>query len=121
MMVAVPVWQGRVSPVFDTALRLHCVDVEAGVINYRQEVRLEATAPYERARQVRQIGVDVLICGGISMPLGRMLRLEGVEVIPFVAGEIDEVLKAYSTGKMNDSVFAMPGCRGRQRRRRRRG
>jgi hypothetical protein len=39
-----------------------------------------------------------------------MLRADNVEVIPWVSGAAEDVLRAYLDGDIFDSKFLMPGC-----------
>ena len=41
--------------------------------------------------------------------------LPGIEVIPFVAGDLGGIIRAWSEGRLARPLFAMPGCRGRRR------
>jgi len=124
MKVAIPQWQGRVSPVFDVAGSVLLVDVAGRQVLRREERALTASEPLKRAEQVRQLGADVLVCGAISLPLEASLSYAGVQVIAFTCGTVEEVLAAFMNGQLNGKAFLMPGCRGRRRRflaRRRRG
>ena len=116
MKVAIPTWTGRVSPVFDVAKRLLVVELKGdGPVN-REEVAVEETQLLPRAKRVAQLGVDVLICGAISMPLEAMLTSAGVRVIPHICGPVEDVLLAFASGRLTDDAFLMPGCCGRRRR-----
>ena len=124
MKVAVPRWTGRVSPVFDVAKRLLVVEIERGIEVSRNEARIEERELLSRAKHVAQLGVNVLICGAISLPLEAMLASAGVRVIPHTCGPVEHVLRAFVSGSLTDQAFLMPGCcgRGRQlRHRHRRG
>ncbi|MBM4043828.1 MAG: dinitrogenase iron-molybdenum cofactor biosynthesis protein [Planctomycetes bacterium] len=116
MRVALAVWNGRVSPVFDVARELMVVEVDGGreVSRLRQEI--DGAALPQRAARVAELGVDVLVCGAISRPLAAMLAAEGIAVVPFVRGQVEEVLAAYLAGRLPDPRFLMPGCCGRRRR-----
>jgi predicted Fe-Mo cluster-binding NifX family protein len=116
MRVAVPNWTDRVSPVFDVARRLLVVDFGGGGEVSRQEAAIDDTELAGRANRVLQLGVDVLICGAISMPLEAMLASAGVRVIPHTCGTVEEVLRAFASGRLTDERFLMPGCCGRRRR-----
>jgi len=116
MKVALPHWQGRVSPVLDVAENLLVVELAEKSASDRQEVVLSAADPLERARQVAQAGVAVLICGAVSWPLEVALAAAGVQVIAHVCGSIDEVLTAFQSGRLTEGAFVMPGCCGRRRR-----
>ena len=95
MKVAIPQWNGRVSPVFDVAGSLLLVEVADGEELRRQEGPLTATGPLSRARQVVQFGAEVLICGAISLPLEAALASTGMQVIPYTCGSVEQVLGAF--------------------------
>ena len=115
MKVAVPTWTGRVSPVFDVAKRLLVVMLEGNREVNRVEAVIEETQLIARAKHVTQLGVDVLVCGAISMPLEAMLASAGVRVIPHICGPVEDVLLAFASGRLTDDAFLMPGCCGRRR------
>ncbi len=114
--LAVPEWQGRVSPVFDVAGALVLVGQAMDGQDTRRAESLGSTSVHERARRLRQLGVDVLVCGAISRPLEALVASEGICVIPNICGPIDEVVAAFRDGTLDDGRFAMPGCCRRRRR-----
>lgn len=116
MRVAIPQWQGRVSPVFDVAARLLLVDLDHGTEIARRDIALTDDTPVERARRMAALGVRTLVCGAVSRPLELALLHSGIEVISQICGEVEQVLDAYKTGRMGQQIFCMPGCRGWQRR-----
>jgi predicted Fe-Mo cluster-binding NifX family protein len=109
MKIAIPVWNGFVSSVFDFAHRLLLVDIENGKEVKRCEVDLKAESPPQRAGSLKNLGVDVLVCGAISRLLADMTAASGIQVLPFVTGRVSEVLQAYITGQLVQPQFAMPG------------
>jgi predicted Fe-Mo cluster-binding NifX family protein len=116
MKVAIPYWQGRVSPVFDVAGSLLLVDVDQGNEQHRETARLDAVTPEARARQLAELGAGVLVCGAISWPLELAVTAAGVKVIPQVCGDVEKVLAAFLAGRLGQNMFQMPGCGGRRRR-----
>jgi predicted Fe-Mo cluster-binding NifX family protein len=116
MRVAIPISDGRISPVFDSARRLVLVDVDNGREVRRTEEGLEEPELAPRARRVAELGADVLICGAISRPLEAMLLSVGVEVVPQTCGQAEDVLRAFVSGQLTEQAFLMPGCCGRRRR-----
>jgi len=125
MKVAVPDWQGRVSPVFDVAEHVQVVDLDDEEGRSRVTVNLANMALHDRARRLAELGVDVLVCGAISWPLAAFLTSSGIRVIPLVCGRVEEIVQAFRDGTLLDEErFIMPGCCQMKRRRtrgRRRG
>jgi len=119
MRVGIPVFNDRISPVFDTARRLLLVDIEQGQEIGRSEAALVRTSMPLRASRVKELQVDVLLCGAISRPLAQMISALGVTLVPFLAGEVDRALAAYLDGQLPSPQFLMPGCCGKRLRCRR--
>ena len=112
MRIAVPDWKGRVSPVFDVARQVVVVDLDSGRESRRTTQSLAQTLLPLKADELAREGVHVLLCGGISAPLLRMLQARGVQVIPGISGNVDQVLQGYLAGHLTDGRFALPGWRG---------
>jgi predicted Fe-Mo cluster-binding NifX family protein len=109
MKIAIPVWNGFVSSVFDFAHKLLLVDIKNGREINRSEVDLKAESLLQRAGNLKNLGVDVLICGAVSRALADMIAASGIQVLPFVTGRVAEVLQGYLTGRLVQPQFAMPG------------
>ena len=101
MVLTIPRYKGRVSPVFDVAGKLVIVAVERGREVGRHEAPLRAHHTLERAREVAGLGADVLVCGAISRELEVALVSVGVRVIPHAVGPVDGVLAAFLAGRLN--------------------
>jgi len=110
MLVAIPHYQGRVSPVFDVASRLTVVRVKGRLELERREVTLFEARPDAIVRSLTEVGVGVLICGAISQTLERLLRRDGVRVVAQVCGEIEAVLQAFLNRTLDGPEFCLPGC-----------
>jgi predicted Fe-Mo cluster-binding NifX family protein len=120
MRIAIPISRGRVSPVFDTAGVLMVVTVEDGQEISRSRVDLQDLGVPARVNQLTSSGVKVLLCGAISQPLYDMLEVAGIEVTPFLSGDVEVLLNAYCEEMISDPRFLMPGCGGSKRCRQRR-
>lgn len=112
--VAIPYWQGRISPVFDAARELAIFEFEPGSRGLRQDMDLTCEDFGFRAAQLSQAGVNVLICGAISRPLELAVSAMGIEVISQICGTVNEVFAAFKEGRLLQGGFLMPGCGGRQ-------
>ena len=112
MRVGIPIWNGRVSPVLDTAERVAVVDTEAGADAVHEEVALEPLRLPLRAARIAELRLDLLVCGAVSRPLAEMLAAAGVRLEPWISGEVKDVLGALTTGQLDRPRYRMPGCCG---------
>jgi len=115
MKIALPTFNGRISPVFDVAQKLVLVEVDGANELSREEHVIPSKIFARRAAHLSELGVEILLCGAISRPLAMMITAQGIEVVSFISGEVDEVLAAYLQGRLADPTFFMPGCCGRRR------
>ena len=116
MKTAFAYWDNRIAPVFDTAVQVHLVETEAGRIIGETQVTLPEDLPVQKTLRLLAIGITTLVCGAISKPMSELLVAYGIQVVPFVAGDLREVIRAWLHDNLEQDAFAMPGCRGRWRR-----
>lgn len=115
MKAAIPVFQSRVSPVFDWCRTLLEVEIRPGEETTRKEIDVDGLGPAQRANLLLELGTELLVCGTIGEQLLPMIEARGVRVITGVAGGIDEVLEALAAGDLPNPRLDMPGCRRRHR------
>jgi predicted Fe-Mo cluster-binding NifX family protein len=115
MRIAIPLWQERVSPVFDEANRILLVDILERQEHHRQEETLTARNLFDRAQLLPKLGVHLLICGMISQTQQTALNSAGIRIIPCICGAIEEVIAAFLDGRLENGALLMPGCRRRKR------
>lgn len=110
MKIAIPVWDNQVSTVLDFSDRLIIVDCDSGSTGARSSADCGGSSIIGRVARLKELGVNVLLCGAVSGPLERMIQASGIAVIPFLRGTVDEVLDAYLRNSLVDERFALPGC-----------
>ncbi len=119
MKVALACWNQRIAPVFDVAGEIRVIEVETGrIVGDIRQVLPQETA-WQKAKRLKALKVDTLICGAISRPMQEYIAREGIKVCSFVAGNLDRVVESWLQGGLDDNPFVMPGCGGNCRRRRR--
>lgn len=122
MRAAFATWNQRIAPVFDVARQVHIVVATSGQISDEVPEMLTDEHPTQRALQLTELGIDTLVCGAISQQMRALVEAYGIEVIPFVAGDLQEVIRAWLSGLIQTDAYAMPGCgRGGGRGRKGRG
>jgi len=115
MKAAFATWDNRIAPVFDVSRSIHLVEAEAGRITAERRVALVDEMPVQKVARLAALGVELLVCGAISRPLRVLVAARGIEVIPFVAGDLESVIRAWLADELAADRFAMPGCCGRGR------
>src|SRR5659263_63678 len=86
-------WDDRIAPVFDIARRIHVVEADEGRIVAETGEVLADYLPTQKAHRLVELGVGTLVCGAISRPFHEMVAAYGIRVIPFVAGDLSEVIQ----------------------------
>lgn len=105
--IAIPIWIGRVSPVFDVAERLLIVDIKNKKECSRFETKINEESFPAKSIRLKELDIDILICGAISMSLFYMIANVDIHVIPWISGGAEDVLKAFLDDKLFQ--FLMPG------------
>jgi len=109
MKIALPVWHGQVSSVFDFAHKLLLIELDNGEEKGRQDIALVEQNGPKRAILLKQLDVNILICGAISRPLAEIISGLGIQVLPFVKGPTDQIINAFKTGSLSQPQYALPG------------
>lgn len=117
MKIAFAHWDNRIAPVFDTARQIIVVDTESGHCVREVQEALTEDLPVRKVLRLVELGIGTLICGAISRPMYELVNAYGIQVIPFVAGDLGEVIRVWLSGNLDSETFIMPGCGGRRGRR----
>ncbi len=111
MRIAVPIWEDKISPVFDTALKLLVVEIKDMREESRFVYHIDENDLSQKCHRIRKLNLDTLICGAVSQVFLQMLLASGLDVIKEISGPAEDVLKAYLKGNIFQPRFLMPGCR----------
>ncbi len=96
---------------FDTANQIHIVEYEPGMIVSEVTEELTGNQPVQRIMRLVDLEVGTLVCGAISRQTQGMVGAYGILTIPFVAGDLKDVINAWLHGNLDRPVYSMPGCR----------
>ncbi len=110
-------WNDRIAPVFDNARQIRIVEAEKGCVVTEAEDVLPDDQLVHKATCLVEIDIDTLVCGAISRPLHEVIAAYGIRVIPFVAGDLREIIQAWINDSLEGGDYAMPGCCGTGQRR----
>ena len=109
--IAIPIYQGRVSPVLDTCRRLLLIEFDPKKKLLRQEFFLDRLSLYERFNLIKKAKIDVIICCAVSDVLYKLIQTAGLKLISGIIGDVDLVLEAFFSNALNAPRFQMPGNR----------
>ncbi len=110
MKTAFAYWENRIAPVFDTVRQIHVLKAESGKIVGETQETLPEDFPIRKVRRMVDLGIGTLVCGAISRPLYAIVSSYGIQVVPFIAGDLHEVIHAWLSGSLDHAAFALPGC-----------
>ena len=114
-----PVFGNRISPRCDFAPHFRLFDTEGKKIIGSRYVSCDGWGDVDRVARLKNMGINTLICGGLPNSLLEPLTSSGIEVIPWVAGNVDEALALFLQGRLKQGMVICPErrknmrCRGR--------
>lgn len=118
MKIAIPRYEGRISPRFGFTQDVLLVDVGEKGGDHREVLPLGGLFPQEIPAYLHRKGVRVVLTGGINWEFQDLFKALGIEVIWGLIGTPEEALAAYLAGRLAPGMGCCPGV-GRHRRRRR--
>lgn len=111
MKVAITIWDEKVSPVFDAAHSILIADINNNIL---KNIAYKSFNPQFEARLIEKLNhlhIDVFICGAISQAHSTLIEANGIQLIPFISGSVNEILESFARGNSLVPAFLMPGCR----------
>lgn len=100
--VAVCQLNERVAPRFDQCPELVLVTLEsAGAVKEKKILPIGTLKPNEVADLLNRLQVKTLICGGVKEDSQQALKNYGIHLIDNVIGNVEDILKRYSKGRLN--------------------
>lgn len=101
----------RIAPVLDVARQLYIVESEKDRIISSYSRKIESELQIYNVQILVETGVGTLVCGAVSRHLHTMISACGISVIPFLSGDLNEIVNAWLNGNIDNRTFLMPGCR----------
>jgi predicted Fe-Mo cluster-binding NifX family protein len=120
MKIAIPEYQGRVAPVFDTCRRILIFKWDESRADLILEQDWSTASRRGKVFRLKKMEVDVLLCGAISSEIEDWVYALGISLVAWLAGDVPTILKAYGDGCVMRPEYAMPGTRVCRRSRQRR-
>ena len=99
MKIAIPLFKNRVAPHFGASSEMLLVEIEGPKIKREARWNIGGDTPYDIARRLVDLGVEKVICGGISRVHKEWLINRGIIVEDNERGDAGEILKKLIPGK----------------------
>lgn len=109
MKIAIPVWENRVSPVFDTSTHILVADIKENRLVSKEIISLQGITLYQRIELLHKLRIRTFICCAVTRPLLESILGKNIKAVSNICGDIDQILDAVCKGKDIKALFSMPG------------
>jgi predicted Fe-Mo cluster-binding NifX family protein len=109
MKIAIPRFGETVAPCFEYSATVAIFTVEKDRIIEQTDFALQSQRALDRVRLLRDQGVDTLICGGVQDMIEDLMKAQGIHVISWVSGQVDELLGQFLRGELRAGSARLGG------------
>jgi predicted Fe-Mo cluster-binding NifX family protein len=89
-----------IAPCFGYSVTITIFTIKRGKVVDQIDFHLQSSDILDRVRLLRDQQVGTLICGGLQERLQDMLETNGVRVISWVSGRVDDLLDCFLRGEL---------------------
>ncbi|MBN2007895.1 hypothetical protein JW960_00970 [candidate division KSB1 bacterium] len=119
MYIAIAAYQNRIASLLDSAENLIMLDSPDYCLSNASQIDICGKSNNEIVQLLAEQNIKILICGAIHDCVWQQIEARHIKVIPWVTGNIQNVVQAFITDTLASSAFLMPGRFGKNRNRRR--
>lgn len=113
MKIGIPVFQDRLSPVFDSSGLIRVFTHQPdGRMTEGASLAIHSLLCYARIEAILAQHIDLLICAAISRECQILLEANGVVVLAGLFGPATDIVAAYLAGRLDDKQFHLPCWKG---------
>jgi predicted Fe-Mo cluster-binding NifX family protein len=98
--IAIPIFENRISNRLDSCESIILYFAERNQIKSYKTVHIVRGSPIIKLNMLLALEMDVLICNGITDFYARKLSDSNIQVIPWISGEVQEVIGQYLNGSL---------------------
>jgi predicted Fe-Mo cluster-binding NifX family protein len=99
MKVAVPLFGTRVAPRFGFADQLLLAEISDGRVDRTTVIALVAAGWHDRLTGLRDLGVELILCGGFNRRFEPLAQNLGISIIAGLAGDASDLVEVYARGE----------------------
>lgn len=105
MKIAIPVFHTKISPRFDQTQGFVLLETNNASIVARENLTTKGWSVIAKMKQLLELEVDTLICGGIDRASLQYLNFNGVKIYSWVTGEIDDAVTCFLDNRMKPGII----------------
>jgi len=118
-LVAIPVFDERISPLLDVSERFVLFEVKDCTVAQRIVVSINAVNERSRIQKLKELGVAVIISGAVSRYLSHIIMENGIRHIPWISGPVDAAIESFLNNTLHSVLPENGSCGGMIRKRKR--
>jgi len=111
--IAIPVFEGRISPLFDVAGEFSLFEINNRCIEREYTIETLGFSEVYIISKLKDEETDIIICSAISRCVANICSINHITLISGIIGSVQEVIGAFNNNKLVIEKFVMPGCRFR--------
>lgn len=104
MKVGIPRMGERVAPCLEYCATMAIFTVEDQQVVEQLDFPLRSRDPFDRVRLLRDQHVDTIICGGVQGTYEDALRANGIQVLSWVSGSVEDLLALFLRGQLTSGM-----------------
>lgn len=113
MKIAIPVFHTKISPRFDSTQEFILLQVEKSNVIRRENLPTKGWPASAKIKQLVDLDVDTLICGGIDLDSMQQLNFNGIKIYSWITGEIEDAVTRFLNQGLESGIIL--GARGRRK------
>ena len=115
MKIAIPVFHTKISPRFDSTQGFILLQIENSNVIKREKLPTKNWPPSAKIKQLVDLEVDTLICGGIDLESMQQLNFKGIKIYSWITGEIEDAVTRFLNQGMESGIILGPHGRRKGR------
>jgi predicted Fe-Mo cluster-binding NifX family protein len=115
MKIAIPVFHTKISPRFDSTQGFILLQIEDNNVIQREKLPTKGWPASAKIKQLVDLAVDILICGGIDLNSMQQLNFNGIKIYSWITGEIEDAVTRFLNQGLESGIILGPHGRRKGR------
>lgn len=113
MCIAIAAYQDRIVSLFESSEKFVIIYSPSYDIKHAKSINVSNNAFTELIQLLKTNKIEILICGAIRGCVRQQIEAHNIKVIPWITGDIQNVVQAFLSDNLFSSSFLMPGCKNK--------